>query len=53
MHARAAHSVSGLTTIELLIVLSVFGVVLMSIVGLHLVAPSKGIAKGRVLEARL
>lgn len=39
---KARHQELGLTTIELVIVLSLFGFVLISLVGLHLVALSAG-----------
>ena len=41
---REPHKVSGFTTIEMVIVLSLFGFVLVSLVGLHLVALSAGTA---------
>ena len=41
---RERHKVSGFTTIEMVIVLSLFGFVLVSLVGLHLVAISTGTA---------
>ncbi len=41
---KERHRVSGFTTIEMVIVLSLFGFVLVSLVGLHLVALSAGTA---------